>query len=464
MRPGRLVRLVGQNLRRSRREFLLSSFGIAIGIASLGFFAALSAGVREVVLEKIFHADRIELEPAKSGFELPFGLLGSGPRPIDDAAVAKLRAIESVRSVAPRMRLAFPAKAWGGAELIGQNRYVELLGEGLDPAAVAGERFAPEPFADLDSAAAGAAKSSLANCNADPDCGRPGEYCAWDVHQCQRPVPMLVSKMLIELYNKGFAASHGLPRVSDFLASRLRGFTFTVELGTSFMGPAAHGIPRQRKAMLVGVSDRAVPIGVSFPIAYVRRWYAEYAGEAAGRGYSSVVVEVSDRRAITRVAAAGRAMGLAVVDSGAEQAGLAVTLLGLLFALVSLAILIVATLNIAHTFFRAAAERRRELGVLRAVGATAADVRQLLLGEAAAIGVTGGTVGLAVAYFAAAIGDFAARRLIPDFPFKPETFFHFSPTLVAAVLGFAVATCLLGALFPALAAARTEPAAALSAR
>ncbi|MSP62476.1 MAG: FtsX-like permease family protein [Myxococcales bacterium] len=460
MRSGRLLGLVAQNLRRSRREFVLSSFGIAMGIASLGFFTALALGVRSLVLDRVFHIDRIEVEPARSDLEIPLlGGLG-GSRPITDETVAKLRALPGVRAAAPRMRLAFPAKAWGGVELLGQNRYAEIIGDGVDPAAVAGESFSPQPFADL-SPPAGAPGDA---CNSDGDCKKPGEYCAWDVHECQRPVPMIISKVLLELYNSGFARSHNLPRVSSFLASRFRGFTITIELGQSFMGArAARGVPRQRRAMLVGVSDRAIPIGVSFPLAYVRRWNAEYAGEAAARGYSSVVVEVKDQRAVTEVAAAARGLGLSVIDSGAEQAGLAITLIGLLFVIVSLAILAVATINIAHTFFRAVAERRREIGVLRAVGASGSDIRQILLGEAAAIGLCGGGVGLAAARVAALLCDLAARSHVPEL-FRPESFFRFPPLLVAGVLAFALLTCLAGALLPALAAARMEPAEALAAR
>jgi hypothetical protein len=38
-----LGRLVGQNLRRGRRAFVLSVFGISVGISSLVFFLALSS-------------------------------------------------------------------------------------------------------------------------------------------------------------------------------------------------------------------------------------------------------------------------------------------------------------------------------------------------------------------------------------------------------------------------------------
>ena len=456
MRRDAWLKLVVQNLRRSRREFVLSIFGIALGIAALSFFIALAAGVRETVLGRVFHIDRIEIEPAKASFDLP--LFGSGPRPIGDDVVRELAALPGVRSVAPRMRLAFPAKAWGGAQLFGTNRFAEVLGEGLDPAAVASERFGPEPFADLES-------GPHEVCNADGDCKQPGEYCAWDVHQCQRPVPVIISRVLLELYNSGFAPAHGLPRVGDLLASRFRGFTFTVELGASFLGAsAARSVSRQRRVMLVGISDRAMPVGVSFPLPYVQRWNAEYAGTLAAAGYSSVTVEVADKGAITGIAAAARALGLAIVDTGAERAGVAITLIGLLFVLVSLAILAVAALNIAHTFFRAVAERRREIGVMRAVGASRRDIHRLLLGEAAAIGAVGGALGLAAAFAAARLADWAAARFVPEFPFKPDTFFHFSPITSGAIWGFAVLTCLMGALLPAAAAARVDPSAALASR
>jgi hypothetical protein len=290
--------MVWQNLRRARRQTILSVVGISIGITSLTFFLALSGGVRDVVLGRVFHVERIELEPPRSSFDLPSLLFGAGGgKLVDDAQVARLRALAGVKQVAPRMRLGFPARAWGGAQFFGANRYAEVIGEGLDPAAVTGEALGPEPFADLD------ATSSHQACNADPDCRAPGEYCAWDVNRCMKPVPVVISRFLLELYNTTFAPSHGLPRVGDFLASRFRGFTFTVELGASFIGSRkpARGVPRQRRAMLVGVSDRAIPIGVSFPLGYVRRWNEEYAGTEAGAGYTSVTVEVSDKSAVTDV-------------------------------------------------------------------------------------------------------------------------------------------------------------------
>ena len=133
-----------------------------------------------------------------------------------------------------------------------------------------------------------------------------------------------------------------------------------------------------------------------------------------------------------------------------------------IFALVSLAILLVATMNIAHSFLRAVAERRRELGLLRALGATQRDLAALLLAEAAVLGLCGGIAGLVGARLSALVVDVCARRFVPDFPFKPETFFAFDWSVVAIGVGASVLACLVGALLPARMASRVDPAAALS--
>jgi putative ABC transport system permease protein len=55
-----------------------------------------------------------------------------------------------------------------------------------------------------------------------------------------------------------------------------------------------------------------------------------------------------------------------------------------------------------------------------------------------------------------------ARTGLPDFPFKPATFFHFQPGHIALGVAVALAAALIGAFFPARAAARLDPAKALT--
>ena len=58
---GRLIQLVLQSIRRNRRDFVLSSIGIVIGIGTLLFFTALGAGVQTTVLEDVFVVRQLEV-------------------------------------------------------------------------------------------------------------------------------------------------------------------------------------------------------------------------------------------------------------------------------------------------------------------------------------------------------------------------------------------------------------------
>jgi hypothetical protein len=452
--------LIWQNLKRTRRAFFLSVFGIAVGISSLTFFLALAAGVRREVLNRVFPVDQLEVVPAAGeGGALSLFSSLSGPKPLDDDAVASLRAQPEVKTAFRRLKLAFPARAWGGHELMGRDVYGELIAEGVDAAALKGEAVAPEPFSDE----LGSEKPCQnIDGRSDGDCPA-GEYCPGDTWRCERPVPAVVSPFMLEIYNGAIAPSHGLPRIGSFLASRFRGFTFNAELGRSMMPTRALAAnPRTRRLMLVGISPRGSQLAITVPLGYVQKWNAEFAGPEAARRYSSILLQLRPHADITRLTAAIRSLGYQVADNGAEKAGLALTFLTLLFALVSAAIVAVAAVNIAHSFFRQVAERRREIGVLRAVGASARDIRRLILGEAATIGLCGGVVGLFGARLAALLVDVASRRWVPDFPFKPDSYFDFDLPILAGALGCAVAACVLGAFWPAQAAARLDPSEALA--
>jgi putative ABC transport system permease protein len=454
VKVGRLTRLVAQNVARARGSFVLGAFGIAVGVGAFAFLLALAGGVSRVILGQVFPVERLEVVQRKTSFSALSSLMG-GPARLTNDVAARLRARPEVKAANPRMKVAFPARIWGGARFFGQDLQTEYVGDGLDPSLVAGAVGAPYEFADLEKPGK--------PCTSDAECGGWPQYCPADLQTCQRPVPVLLSRYLLEIYNGQIARSHGMPQINDFLLNRLRGFTFNVELGRSMIKSASRGRPVVRSMQFVGISEHAIPIGVTVPIAYVQRWNRTYAGEREGADYTSIVVTVRSKRDLTPLAAYIKEQGFDQADTGAEQAGLAITIVTALFALLATVIISVAAINIAHTFFAQVLERRRELALLRAVGATRADVALLVLGEAGAVGLTGAVAGLLLSRGLAALADLAAARYLPAFPFKPDSFFAFSGPLVLLAVGFAVVFALVGALWPALRAARLDPAAALGA-
>ncbi len=458
MRPRALLRLVLQGLWRARGSLGLATFGVSVGIAALSFFLALSEGLRSA-LHEVFPAERIEVERT-GGDGGALGLLGGAPPSLTDDDLDQIRAIPGVRSAHPRLRFAFPTKAWGGESLLQGRRYTELIGDGV-PAALVDDLPPGAEFGDL------VASSSGRPCTETDRCPER-EYCdgGGGEGRCARNVPVLVSPYLMELYNDFVAPRSDLPRVNRWMVERVRGLSFTVRLGESYVGSAACAErgecrPRNVQLELVGVSRHAVNLGVTVPIEYVRRWNREFAGEEAAGRYGRAVIETESEDRVTSVVAQVRRLGYDVPTTAAQQAGVTITIITALLALTSALIILVAAVNIAHTFFSLVHERRREIGLYRALGATRGDVRSILLGEAAAVGVLSGTAGLLVAAGSALLCDHLWNERVPDFPFKPETLFAFSPGLLALALGFAVGCCLVGAYLPARRAARLDPARSL---
>ncbi len=110
-------------------------------------------------------------------------------------------------------------------------------------------------------------------------------------------------------------------------------------------------------------------------------------------------------------------------------------------------------------FSMAANERRRELGVLRALGATRRFVGTSLLTEAGILAFCGGAVGI----FLAVLVIYLFRQLIMvslGIPFLLP-----SPGLLAIQIGvgllLALFSVFLAALFPALKISRQDPAIAM---
>ena len=124
-------------------------------------------------------------------------------------------------------------------------------------------------------------------------------------------------------------------------------------------------------------------------------------------------------------------------------------LLGLLYGLLGLAI-IIAILGIINTLALSVVERRREIGMLRAVGMQRAQVRRTIYLESMLIALFGAVLGLALGL---TYGSLFARTL------RSQGLSHISVPWGQALVFFVVAGVVgvLAALWPGVRAARTRP-------
>lgn len=117
--------------------------------------------------------------------------------------------------------------------------------------------------------------------------------------------------------------------------------------------------------------------------------------------------------------------------------------------------LLVAGAGVSNTILMAVSERTREIGLMRAVGASRSDVFRLIWLEAMQVCLTGGVVGVLLAVMGAgSVENWLRERL----PFSPTTnLLHPELGVILLCLGGAVLLGSLSGLLPAWRAARLSP-------
>ncbi len=124
--------------------------------------------------------------------------------------------------------------------------------------------------------------------------------------------------------------------------------------------------------------------------------------------------------------------------------------------------LVVAGIMIALVMMWAVLERTREIGILKALGARAKDIRRIFIDEAALIGLLAGVIGLAGAYGVAVVLQAVLKTLIAKAGgTAPAVLFVIPWWLIVAALGFGMVVGIVGSWIPAFRASRLSVVEAL---
>jgi putative ABC transport system permease protein len=250
-------------------------------------------------------------------------------------------------------------------------------------------------------------------------------------------------------------------------------------LGSEGLAGAAYSvISREEKLKIVGVADLdpesmrgPTRARVFLPLKLAESLHVmqptdlrEISRSAGGQPvYSSVSVRVKNPGKIQAVEDAIKKMGFntfSILDASRSIQQFFKVLDVFLGIFGSLA-LAVAFIGIVNTLVMAILERRREIGIMKAIGASDSDVKKLFFAEAGAMGILGGIVGVALGWAIGQIINLGTNVYLKRQSFPPEHFWSVPWWLVAFAVLFSFLVSLAAGIYPAARAARLDPVQAL---
>jgi putative ABC transport system permease protein len=132
---------------------------------------------------------------------------------------------------------------------------------------------------------------------------------------------------------------------------------------------------------------------------------------------------------------------LAGVSSALDQVIAVITMIAWI-------VVVVSAVTLLNTLLLSVLDRRREIGVLRAIGANRSFTLKVILAEAAGVGIVGGLLGLILGAAIQYLISIALTNVL-----SIDVTYRANPAMIAIGLG-ALAICLLGSVPPAVRAAR----------
>jgi putative ABC transport system permease protein len=455
-----LTELALRNLRESLLRNSLTTVGISVGVASLVAMLSLGIGLQQMASRRLMKSGLFDTIVVTSRRELR-GMgreeQRTGPAPgesrvLDEAVRTEIGRMPNVAEAYPDIRFA-----------------TEL-------------RFEDKPHLTMVSALPESAKSN------DAFEGMQGSFFSSDA----AAEAVLQKSFAEELLGKTPALGAPEPSVSD-LAKPLLGKELTMryaQRGASPAAPPAAGttddlsgaaysvVSREQKLKIVGVSDLdpesmrgPTRAKVFLPLKLAESLHVmlptdlrEIARAASDQPvYSSISVRVKNPAQIQGVEDAIKKMGFtafSILDASRGLRQFFAVLYAFLGIFGSLA-LMVASIGIVNTLVMAILERRREIGIMKAIGASDGDVKKLFFAEAGAMGILGGLVGVALGWAIGEVINLGTNVYLRRQSLPPEHFWAVPWWLVGGAILFAFVVSMVSGLYPAGRAARLDPVQAL---
>jgi putative ABC transport system permease protein len=437
-----LISVIIENLGRRKTRVALTAVGVIIGTAAVVVLVSLAIGLQKNATQQLYgigDLTQIQVFPnyeEAKGVSYSVGVGGGGgggsgiptvQTLITDNTIDQISAIPGVLSVIPRDYIQ-------GGSMLKYNRletYAGIIGVGAPDLSYLG--------VDLQS----------------------GE------NIFEKGTAVIGSMVPSQFYNPQWRPGQETPTSPDLLGQ-------TIKLVLIKYDQNGNEIRKSLPLRIVGIlqeSKGESDYSVYMPLADVTAFNEWMMGKRINRnrdGYNQLVVNVGSVDQVLEISDQISQLGYQVYTPQSYVQGINsfFLILQVIFGGVGAIALLVAAIGIANTMAMAILERTREIGLMKAIGATNRDVLSIFLGEAAGIGFIGGLGGVLLGWSAGqvinvlAISYLAGQSAQQGGP--PPSTAVFTPLwLPAFALIFATMIGLISGLYPALRAATMVPVTAL---
>jgi putative ABC transport system permease protein len=458
-----LTELALRNLRESFLRNSLTTIGISVGVASLVAMLSLGTGLQQLftrrlsksgLFDTIFVSSRREMRGMGREEERNDPIPGQS-RILDEAARVEIQHLPNVSEAYPDIRFA--------TELRFEDKPHLTTVSALPQSAKSNDAFEnmQGSFFSSETAAEVVLQKSFAEelLGKTPPLGAPEPS---------------VAELVQPLLGKELVMRYAQREVTPGEAAATGG----TATGDDFAAASYSVVSREQKLKIVGISDldpesmrgptRAkvfLPLKLAESLHVMQPTDLREISRAASDqpAYSSISVRVKNPSQIQGVEDAIKKMGFttfSILDASRSLQQVFKVLYAFLGIFGSLA-LAVASIGIVNTLVMAILERRREIGIMKAIGASDADVRKLFFAEAGAMGIFGGVIGVILGWAIGQVINFGTNIYLKSQSIPPEHFWAVPWWLVAFAIGFAFLVSLVSGLYPAGRAARLDPVKAL---
>jgi putative ABC transport system permease protein len=462
-----LTELALRNLRESVLRNSLTTIGISVGVASLVAMLSLGIGLQQLASRRLMKSGLFDTVVVTSRRDLRnFGREEerNGPAPaesriLDEPTRREIELLPNVLEAYPDIRFI--------TELRYEDKPHLTMVAALPPSAQSNDAFEAVQghFFSSDTAP----EAILQKAFAEELLGKTPKAGVDETKVAELAAPLLGKELTMRYAEREAAPTPPLKSVND---------NSKAPADQSLAGAAYSVISREQKLKIVGVADldpesmrgptRArvfLPLRLAESLHVMQPTDLREISRAATDEpvYSSVSVRVKNPSQIQTVEDTVKKMGFntfSILDASKSIQQFFKVLDVFLGIFGSLA-LAVAFIGIVNTLVMAILERRREIGIMKAIGASDGDVKRLFFAEAGAMGILGGIVGVALGWAIGQVINLGTNIYLKSQSFPPEHFWSVPLWLVAFAIVFSFFVSLAAGLYPAGRAARLDPVQAL---